>query len=420
MQKLRHLFVATVSATALLIPISLSATLPTVSPYNCQGSLKPYPAPETLNTYPDSLTPVFINHVGRHGARYPAGSAHALGLMKLLNRADSLKTITPLGRQLKAITAEVIKQSTGRWGALDSLGMAEHRGIASRMVKTFPSLFKGKNINAISSYSPRAMMSMFSFVHEIDDLNNSSEISTLTGRSTSPLMRFFDVNQSYITFIKDKTWEKPYKEYIKQTIPLDPIYRVVGKRYKFESDDEARDAALLEYYVLAGLNAMSMPADGPRFFTDNEYTALWSCFNLRQYLQRTSTSVSTIPADIASPLLQDLIVSTDLFIMKPAERTTTVQLRFGHAETLMPLLSLMKVPGCNYYTDNFESVAQNWQDFYVVPMAANLQMILFQAQKSGKYYVATLLNEHPVNLVPEQPTIVPWDVARDYLVKCIH
>ncbi|MDE6224913.1 MAG: histidine phosphatase family protein, partial [Muribaculaceae bacterium] len=219
MQKIRHLFVATVSATALLIPISLSATLPTVSPYNCQGSLKPYPAPETLNTYPDSLTPVFINHVGRHGARYPAGSAHALGLMKLLNRADSLKTITPLGRQLKAITAEVIKQSTGRWGALDSLGMAEHRGIASRMVKTFPTLFKGKNINAISSYSPRAMMSMFSFVHEIDDLNNSSEISTLTGRSTSPLMRFFDVNQSYITFIKDKTWEKPYKEYIKQTIP---------------------------------------------------------------------------------------------------------------------------------------------------------------------------------------------------------
>lgn len=33
------------------------------SPENCQGSLRPYPVPKIIYTYPDSLTPIFINHV---------------------------------------------------------------------------------------------------------------------------------------------------------------------------------------------------------------------------------------------------------------------------------------------------------------------------------------------------------------------
>lgn len=420
MQNLRHLFVGLLSLTALSVSLTLQATLavPAISPENCQGSLKPYPAPESLNQYPDSLTPVFINHVGRHGARYPAGPAHTVGLMKLLEQADSLKTITPLGRELKELTAEVLHRSNGRWGALDSLGMAEQSGIAHRMVKTFPTLFKSNCVNAISSYSPRAMMSMFSFVHEIDRLESTVEITTLTGHVTSPLMRFFDVNKSYLAFRADKTWEPPYENYIRTAIPLEPIRRVLGNDFHFKDDAEARDAALLEYYVLAGLNAMSLDGNTSRFFTDSEYAALWSCFNLRQYLQRTSTTVSTVPADIASPLLTDLITSTDRFIQN--QSGITVQLRFGHAETLMPLLSLMKIPGCYYMTSDFSTVAQYWQDFYVVPMAANLQMILFKAEKTGNYYVATLLNEHPVNLIPgNDSTIVSWDEARDYLLRCL-
>ncbi|MDY3858321.1 MAG: hypothetical protein SO006_05615, partial [Muribaculaceae bacterium] len=39
------------------------------SPAQCVGSHRPYPAPTELTAYPDTLTPVFINHVGRHGAR---------------------------------------------------------------------------------------------------------------------------------------------------------------------------------------------------------------------------------------------------------------------------------------------------------------------------------------------------------------
>nr|WP_289760752.1 hypothetical protein [Duncaniella muris] len=94
-------------------------------------------------------------------------------------------------------------------------------------------------------------------------------------------------------------------------------------------------------------------------------------------------------------------------------------LRFGHAETLMPLLSLMHLPGCYYMTNYFDTVGMHWRDFYVVPMASNLQMILFRAE-SGNYYLRVDLNETPVSLIPGRSIIyIPWNTAQDYLVRCL-
>lgn len=412
-------FVLSVSAAA--IALTAYAADPTATKYNsqqCEGSLTPYPVEIAEVPRPDSLTAVFINHVGRHGARYPASAANCLKLAKALDRADSLGTITPLGRQLAVLNRRVIELSTGRWGALDSLGMAEQRAIASRMFANFPELFKSGRVSAISSYSPRAMMSMMSFVHQLDRLNNHPEFVTSTGRVNSPLMRPFDVDQDYLDFRADKTWEPPYIEYYNQTCPTAAITRVLGKNYPFENADQWRDLAITEYYVLAGLSAMGLPNESDKYLTLEEQNALWSCFNLRQYLQRTATTVSTVPADIAAALLLNLIETADNFINGESE--TAVNLRFGHAETLMPLLSLMRLQGCYYITNYFDTVAQHWRDFDVVPMASNLQMILFKERKSGRYYVRFDLNERPVTLIPNNESIyLPWGVARDYLMRCV-
>ena len=98
---------------------------------------------------------------------------------------------------------------------------------------------------------------------------------------------------------------------------------------------------------------------------------------------------------------------------------STVNLRFGHAETLMPLLALMHLPGCYYLTNYFDTVGKHWLDFNIVPMAANLQMILFRSD-SGKYYLRTDLNEIPVTLIPGDDTLyLPWTRARAYLERCL-
>lgn len=388
----------------------------------CRGSLAPYPLEVNPAVYPDSLVPIYINHVGRHGARFPASAAHCIKLGKYLAKADSLGTITPNGRRLMRINELIVARSAGQWGALDSLGIAEQRAIASRMFYNFGEVFSkaagGSLVSAISSYSPRCMMSMYSFLHQLDRMDNRTEFVTSTGRSNSKLLRPFDVDESYLEFRRENVWKAPYDEYFRQACPSAPARRLLGERFAFGARDEEQDVALTAYYVLAGCAAMSMEVDMSEFFTQPEVNALWSCFNLRQYLQRTATTLSTVPADIASDLLVDLISTTDKFI--EGTNPATVNLRFGHAETLMPLLSLMRLKGCYYMTNYFDTVGLHWRDFYVVPMAANLQMILFKAKKSGRYYLRVDLNEQPVPLQPNSSVIyTPWSEARLYMVRCL-
>ncbi len=400
----------------------LLAADPMATNYNirqCEGSLTPYPAvaPEE---HPDSLEPVSINHVGRHGARYPASAANCKQLKNALMKADSLGTITSLGRNLLKLTDRIIALSDGKWGALDSLGMAEQAGIATRMYRNYPSLFgKGKTVDALSSYSPRAMMSMYSFTHRLDRLNNSSTFRTLTGHSTSPLMRPFDTVEAYIEYRDNKVWEPTYSEYFDNTCPTGPIMRALGKSFPFENADHIRNLAYSEWAVVAGCSAMSVEVDPLIYFTPDELNAVWSCFNLRQYLRYSASTVSTVPADIAAELVRNLVDTTDDFIAGK-DATTTVRLRFGHAETLMPLLSLLRLRGCYYLTNYFDTVALHWRDFDIVPMAANLQLVLFRNPKSGKYYLRASLNEKPVPLLPNNDELyVPWSEARNYMIHCL-
>ncbi len=389
----------------------------------CEGSLTPYPDSE-LNpaVYPDSLVPVFINHVGRHGARYPASAANTLALKRALLRADSLRTITPLGRRLLALTEMVQTLAENRWGALDSLGEDEQRAIASRLFYNFGDIFAGENarVKAYATYSPRAMMSMFSFIHQLDRMDNRIEFDTRSGRSQSILLRPFDEDKDYIEFRKDGAWKPVYDEYFAATCPVGAVRRVLGAGYPFGSDDEARNLALVEYYVVAGLRAMQLPSEMATYFTRDEANALWSCFNLRQYLCRTASTVSTVPEEIASPLVLDLISTTDAFVTGQDTDTRAI-FRFAHAETLMPLLSLLKIPGCRYLSNYFDTVGKSWRDFDVVPMAANLQIIVFQAKASGQYYVRFDLNERPVRLRPgeDASTIYPWGEARRFMINCV-
>lgn len=409
------------SLASLFICVGLYAADPTATHYSvtqCEGSLTPYPTEISAVAVPDSLEAVMINHVGRHGSRYPASGSNCYKLARALATADSLGTITPLGRKLMALNLEVINRSNGQWGALDSLGMAEQRGLAQRMFEAFPTVFKDARVSALSSYSPRSMMSMFSFVHQLDRLDNKLEISTSTGRNNSYLMRPFDVDQDYIDFRRDNLWKPTYDAYFEQVCPTAAITRVLGKDYPFDNAAHWRDLAITEYYVLAGLSCMNVSADISEYLSADELNALWSCFNLRQYLQRTATTVSTVPADIAADLVLNLIETTDNFI--EGTDKTAVRLRFGHAETVMPLVSLLKLPGCYYITNYFDTVALHWRDFEVVPMAANVRMILFKAKKSGRYYLRVDLNEKPVTLIPNNDAVyLPWGVARDYMMRCV-
>jgi len=385
----------------------------------CEGSLMPYPSGVQEEQYPDTLEAVFINHVGRHGARYPSSPTNCRQLKSALVKADSLGTITQMGRELLRLTNRVMRLSNGQWGALDSLGMSEQAGIATRMAHNYPELFGADAVvEALSSYSPRAMLSMFSFTHRLDRLNNGTTFRTVTGRVNSPLLRPFDVDTAYAEFRDNKIWEPVYMEYFDEECPTTAIMRVLGTRFPFADADEVRRLAFAEWAVIAGCSAMSLEIDPLVYFSLEEYNALWACFNLRQYLRYSSSTVSSVPSEIAAKLVLDFIATTDEFIN--GNRATTVRLRFGHAETLMPLLSLLRMRGCYYLTNYFDTVASNWRDFEIVPMSANLQLVLFRSKSSGRYYLRASLNEKVVPLLPNSDDVfVPWESARDYMMRCL-
>lgn len=257
---------------------------------------------------------------------------------------------------------------------------------------------------------------MYSFTHQLDRLNNKVEIITSSGRQNSQLMRPFDLDTDYIDFMRSKVWETPWSDYADTRITAAPLRNILGKNYPLTLA-ETRSLAIDEYHFLGGLAAMGIEVDLSQFLSRDEINALWSVYNLRQYLQRTASVLSSVPADIASPLVLDLIRTTDAAVAGNSD--ATVHLRFGHAETLLPLFSLLRLRGAYYLTNYYDTVAQHFKNFDIVPMAANLQMILFKSDR-GAYYVRFDLNEHPIPLMPNDERIyIPWSEAREYMVRCL-
>lgn len=375
----------------------------------CEGSAMPYPSPVEEKAYPDSLTPVMIQHVGRHGARYPSSAERALKLRRLMDEARRQGTLTPLGEELAGIVDDVTKLAEGRWGQLDSLGMREQQDIASRMVEAFPELFNN-GVNAISSYVPRCVMSMYEFNHAVAWDRRKVNISSLSGPEYSPLMRPFSTDSAYIAYRDKAPYKQAYKKYFERLVPETVAERVLGD--SFVTSENKRDISSLIYQFLSGMNAMSYKVDMSRFMTLEECNALWAARNLTQYLERVANRFSDVPSAIASPLLKDIISSINAGLS--GEDSCKVYLRFGHAETMMPLLSLMRIPGCCYMTDDLNTVADNWRNFYVVPMASNIQIILFRSP-SGTVYARVDFNERPVSPLPDSADIyVSWSSLCKY------
>ena len=381
----------------------------------CRGSANPYPTRHDRVALPDSLTAVMINHLGRHGSRYETSPKRAKALRAALIKARNAGTLTQEGDSMLAIVERALLVSKGKWGALDTIGMAEQQGIAERIYATWPRLASSARIEAISSYVPRCIMSMYEFTHKLTRLNDNVEILTSSGRVNSPLMRPFAIDSVYLDLRKHAPWNDALNSFYKQNIPLDPVWRLVGKQTMDE--DAARQFAISLFGFVCGLNASGIEGDFlAKFYTLDEANKMWECRNLTQYLERSSSRFSTIPADIACTLLADFINTTEDFLAGRSK--ASLNLRFGHAETVIPFLSLIRLAGCYYITDNLESVGRNWKNFYIAPMATNLQMIV-ATTSSGNPYVRLDLNEQPVYFPGTDKYYVTWEYARAYFTSII-
>lgn len=373
------------------------------------GSMTPYPLEIEAPAIPDSLRPVGVVFVARHGARYLSSPSKADKLGKMLTEAQDAGRLTYTGEKMLQIISRIKEDTGDNWGMLDSLGYEEEHALASRMYRRMPELLSSGTIVARSTYVPRAVMSMYTFVYQLATDAPYLNIITREGPEQDSLLRFFDTDKAYMDYLKTGPWERVYDEYAEKHVPLSPALSLISDRSDL-TDAQLRDITLEEYALLRSLPAMGLDEETEPFFSESDFDECWRVTNLAHYLKRTATSLSDIPAQAALPLLTQILDDFET-IVDPSNRVHA-KMYFGHAETLMPLLSLMQVEGCNAPEVDAAEVWKVWNDSKIVPLGANLELDLLLAP-SGTVYVVTLLNGSCVSPYPGLSSLAKLnDLAR--------
>ena len=394
-----------------------------------------YPEPVNIKytKVPAGYKPFYISHYGRHGSRYHHDSDEYKYLYKTLSKADSAGKLTELGKQTLAYAKVLATKAAPRKGDLTQVGVAQHEGIANRMYRNFGDVFKdwkvgGKkvtpHVKSYASTSGRCIVSMAAFIGELRSLNPKIKPELVSGKSYMKFISAFDWGKLDYSKVKtytdesDKLWQQvnpqPFlkkifndSNYVAKNIEADKFY---NRFFEIATSLQGMDKPLLDEIAA---NA-KVPADSfVNLFTTEEKITRWKAQNAWWYsLEGTSPLINRPDGlNFAKPTLQNIIEEADEAIAidttinargksageKSEMRATSeiqaapiaATLRFGHDATLLPLAALMQLPVANAKVSDLSKLHEQWNDFRIIPMAANLQMIFYKA--AGKPVLVKIL-----------------------------
>ena len=366
--------------------------------------------PEPVNTKytkaPAGYKPFYISHYGRHGSRYHHDSNEYKYLYKTLSKADSAGKLTELGKQALAYAKVLATKAAPQKGDLTQVGVHQHEGIAKRMYKNFPEVFKDVNVSgkkvtphvkAYASTSGRCIVSMAAFMGELRAQNPKISPELISGKSYMNFISAFDWNKLDYSKVKtytdesDKLWKnvnpQPFlkklfadSSYVVNNVEADKFY---NRFFEIATSLQGMDKPLLDEIEA---NA-KVPADTfVNLFTTEEKITRWKAQNAWWYsLEGTSPLInSTNGLDFAKPTLQNILDEADAAIAADTARGSApiaATLRFGHDAALLPLAALMQLPIANAKVSDLSKLHEQWNDFRIIPMAANLQMVFYKAPK---------------------------------------
>ena len=252
--------------------------------YSLYEEPKAVPAPA-----PKGYKPFYISHFGRHGARH--NSADPAFLLNLLDRAAADGKLTPLGEDVRARYAALYPQLKLREGDLTAVGTAQLEGIARRMMTLYPRVFrKGRTVQAVSSTSPRCLLSMAAFLQGLRSSGWKGDISLDTGnawmRTVAPHRK---ANELYVQQRgRIRTEDRAAWEADVQRL-RDEIDEKAFLSRLFTDEEWVRtqgdpQAFMKGFYSLAvSTPCTGLPEDFYDLFTPEELYREWAVENLRYY-----------------------------------------------------------------------------------------------------------------------------------------
>ncbi len=423
--------------------------------YTASGYL-PYQEPDKNVKYtkaPAGYKPFYISHYGRHGSRYHYSADDYKMIYETLAKADTAKALSMTGKYVMAASKTLLDKAGSKAGDLTELGAKQHEGIARRMTKNFPEVFndratvnragaKGKkvpaHVDAYASTSGRCILSMSAFLGELRAQKPKVEIHQETGKS---LMAFintfsFDITKNYAETPEykaesDKLWQNISTRNFEQTLFADSAYVAANI-----------DVSNL-YNKMFEINGsiLGMEEDNSliifdRLFSKQEKLNRWKAQNAWWYsVLGTCPLTGEDGINTAKPVLKHILDEAEKAVSGTTDRATqnaspAATLRFGHDTAILPLAGLMELSIANAKVSDLGKLHEQWTDFKIIPMAANLQMVFYKAgtPKNPKpVLVKFLYNEREVTApIPcdetklskkEKCPTAPyyrWDDVRDF------
>ena len=360
---------------------------------------------------PKGYNAFYVSHYGRHGSRYHYSATDFKNMLTILEKADSANALTDLGISVKNRFAQIYEDGKMKAGDLTQKGVQQHKGIARRMVKNCPNVFKGKaKISAKSSTSVRCVLSMDAFCQELTSINPDLQI---TNEASKRLMSYicYEDKEDQNKRMNDTIWTKPFGDMHYKLIHPGRMMSVLFKD-KAYLDKNIDSVAFMRklYDIHSSMQGMdSLNIDFSDVWTKEELYNNWRVQNAWWYANSgpCPLTLSKNP-HLAKNLLQNVL---DEAVKAVSGKGDDATLRFGHDMGILPLASLMGMQGCDVKTTDLENLHTVWTDFRIIPMAANIQLIFYRHKKNGDVLVKALLNENEVTL-PLKSDIAPyyrWD-----------
>lgn len=390
----------------IIVIFSLWVTIgcPAQAPFNTYEEFMAEPAKMAGEYYIDSFKgenapapkgykAVYISHFGRHGARYALGNDFYERVYKFLVKAHSDRCLTETGEDLFRRYEAFYPSVMYRGGDLTMLGQDQHRNIARKMFRSFPSVFKGNTCAvATSTMVPRVLMSMAVFVDELDDLDKSFNCTMDTGRIYLDVLDpDTDAAPNFVP-VSEMTQEAKdsYQNLLSELVDIEGISSRFFKDYNYLEENYGawRFISNLRTLIISMPCLDSQPSEGfDDFLTKDELFNMWEMRNYGGYLAWARSPLNDGSfIDRIHYLVEDIVSKADEDLQKG---DVQLRLRFGHDSGIFALAGYLGI-------DNFGAVVEdphevkNWWRCTEVPMASNIQFIFYRRKSALRRSASTL------------------------------
>ncbi|MFI6859394.1 histidine-type phosphatase [Streptomyces sp. NPDC050421] len=410
---------------ALSLTLTVSALLPAALPaqatsgssgsYATKTPYAPQQDPRSYQQAPKGFVPVFTENVSRHGSRAASDSEDGDLILALWEKARSEGQLTRDGERFGDETKSLLAAMDAiGYGQLSGRGVREIQDTAVRLEKRLPGLFRqiakdSEQINVVNSGKDRAVDSGDLFAEALAENDPALAPLITPARTDADLLYFHKSADSaeYRDYVdNDERLATALDTITDQPASHTAARNVLKKIFKpafverisageFDSVGTEVEAAQAVYALYSIAPAMAAEGDWnmKRYLAPRD--ARWFAYlsDAEDFYEKgPGFADSHITYRMANVLLDDFFAKID------AKRNGTgnagAELRFTHAEEIIPLAALMGLPGSTKPVSQARpyTYADNpWRGESVASMATNIQWDLFR--KGNKYLVRMLYNE---------------------------